>query len=354
MQGRLDRLDDVAAGKAPTEFFYGAVELARAGIEVGHFEIDPEKGRGLLSAGIDLVQRLELGPYKTDGRTICQAAALSESLAAYDLVVATASKIAFAIAFCALAGRPRTPLLAIQCGLLNEEHNPVRRACMRFLMPRMHSMLFGESELAPMQKEFDCDAISVNQFGVDTDFWSPGGREPENLVLSIGNDGRRDFDTLLAAAPRIAAPIEIVTSRKLPELLPANVTVRRGSWHQRAFTDLELRDLYRRARCVVVPLIQSLQPSGQSVALQAMACGVPVILTDTEGLWSREMMVDQKNVLLCRAGDPEDLAAKVRRILEEPATAKRLGQEGRRTVCDAGNIRHFAARIEAFCRATKP
>ena len=44
--------------------------------------------------------------------------------------------------------------------------------------------------------------LSVNQFGVDPQFWSPAG-EREDYVLAIGNDPRRDYQTLLAAAPEI-------------------------------------------------------------------------------------------------------------------------------------------------------
>ena len=50
MKGRLARLADAERGLAPTEFFYGAIELSRRGAEVRHFEIDPARpatiGRG--------------------------------------------------------------------------------------------------------------------------------------------------------------------------------------------------------------------------------------------------------------------------------------------------------------------
>ena len=39
------------------------------------------------------------------------------------------------------------------------------------------------------------------------------------------------------------------------------------------------------------------QPSGYSVTLQAMACGKPVILTKTRGLWAPEIFVNFKNCI---------------------------------------------------------
>ena len=34
-----------------------------------------------------------------------------------------------------------------------------------------------------------------------------------------------------------------------------------------------------------MPLVETLQPSGQSVALQSMSMGLPVLITKTEGFW---------------------------------------------------------------------
>ena len=354
-RGRLERLDAVTKGEAPTEFFYGALELARAGHQVGHFEIDPHVSWDFISAGLDLPRRFKVGPFKTDGQTIRQALAMCPELNRYDLIVATASQIAFALALGTLTGRLRRPILAIQCGLINHQHNWIRHSCMKALLQQMHSMLFGDSERQPMLDVFGLrhEQVSVNQFGVDTAFWQPGTAASSG-VLAVGNDGRRDYATLLAAAPAISAPVQIVTSRILPEQLPENVTHLRGSWHQPALSDAALRAMYQAAKCVVVPLQPSLQPSGQSVALQAMACGRPVVLTVTDGLWSREMMVDGKNVLLCRPNDPRDLAEKVNYLLTHPADAHRIGMAGRETACTQANIQNFAALIESFWLRRQP
>ena len=61
-------------------------------------------------------------------------------------------------------------------------------------------------------------------------------------------------------------------------------------------TDLELKKLYQKASVTIIPLLESLQPSGQSVALQSIACGTPVIITRTDGFWDKVNFKDEKNI----------------------------------------------------------
>jgi glycosyltransferase involved in cell wall biosynthesis len=62
---------------------------------------------------------------------------------------------------------------------------------------------------------------------------------------------------------------------------------------------------------------------------QALACGVPVITANTPA--ARELLVDDESALLVPPGDPEALAAAVRRLAEDPALARRLAEGGLRT-----------------------
>jgi glycosyltransferase involved in cell wall biosynthesis len=349
LPGRRARLAELSRGDAPSEFFYGAAELAAAGHTVEHFEFSRATSSPRLAAGLDLLRRAYLTPPKVFGHTFMNAWDLAPELAGFDCVVATVAHHGFALAACAAFGRMKTPLVTIQCGLLHQTFPPPRRAITRALLNRMHSVFFGEAEHVPAQAMLSPEPqrLSVSQFGVDAEFWSPGKSAREDFVLSIGNDTRRDFATLLAAAGEIAAPIRIVTRLPLPEPLPANVTVIRGSWHDRALSDSDIRDLYRRAACVVVPLHDSLQPSGQSVTLQAMACGAPVVLTQTKGLWNPGALREGKNVRLVRPGDAKDLAAAVRAILR--GNAPMLGAAGREYVLAEAAIAGFAHGIGAAC-----
>jgi glycosyltransferase involved in cell wall biosynthesis len=105
-----------------------------------------------------------------------------------------------------------------------------------------------------------------------------------------------------------------------------------GRWHDRTLSDAALRELYRQSSFVVVPLKESSQPQGQSVTLQAMACGKAVVLTRTAGLWSRSLMRHGVNCWLVPPGDCGALAAGIDRLANDAALCRRLGAAGRRTV----------------------
>jgi glycosyltransferase involved in cell wall biosynthesis len=216
----------------------------------------------------------------------------------------------------------------------------------------MHTQLFGPGELPGMLETYrvPADRIEVNLFGVDKDFWkpaTPAGRG--DYVLSVGNDALRDYATLLAVALDSARHFIIVTRRPLPEPLPPNVELLCGSWNDGLVDDNKLRALYNGAAAVVVPLKPGVQPSGQSVTLQAMACGRPVILSNIAGLWDREGLRHEENVLLVPPGDVVALQHAIERLFQDPALCLALGSAGRTYVLDRGDIRQFAARMGSAC-----
>jgi glycosyltransferase involved in cell wall biosynthesis len=351
MKGRAARLAEVERGEMPSEFFYGSIEMTRRGYEIAHFEIDPDAPANLSERLLGRIFPGPMRPVKTNPGILVQAYRLAAQLNRADCLVATGGNIAYALAALARFGIIRKPIVGIQCGVLHYHHGWLRRMVSRALLLKMHTLLFGDSELRPMREFFDLPAgvISVNHFGVDARFWQPNPATPRDIVLAIGNDSRRDFATLVAAAEFIPLPVHIVTSMPLPPVLPANVTHHRGSWHGAELSDVQIRELYQRAKVVVVPLRPNIQPSGQSVTLQAMACGCPVVLTETEGLWSREQMQDGQNVILVRPGDSEQLAARVCEVMADEALAARLNRAGRATVERSGNIEAFAAEVARCC-----
>lgn len=351
MKGRLARLPEVERGAAPTEFFYGAIEMARRGFEIQHFEIDPDRPATLGDRVMGRLWPRGARPVKMDPSVVTQVQGLAGQLNTADCLVATGGNIAYALAALSCLDVIRQPIIGIQCGVLHFKHGYLRREISAALLRRMHTLLFGEAELRPMRSFFQlpANAISVNLFGVDAQFWRPDPEAKRDIVLSIGNDGRRDFDTLVKAAAQIEAPVHIITKLPLPEPLPPNVVHHRGSWHGAELSDERLRELYQRARAVVVPLKESNQPSGQSVTLQAMACGAPVVLTETEGLWSREQMVEGRNVLFIPPSEPGRLAERVRELIADSQLCSRLEKAGRATVEQSGNIELFAERVARRC-----
>ena len=101
-----------------------------------------------------------------------------------------------------------------------------------------------------------------------------------------------------------------------------------------------LVNLYQQAAVVVVPSLY--EPFGM-VALEAMACGRPVVASSTGGL--AEVVEHDVTGYLVRPGDHLELAQRLAALLLDPARAARLGAAGRRRACDF-DWESIAARTE--------
>ena len=353
--GRLRRAEKVAQGIAPTDFFYGSEELRAKGHEIALFEIPEQPQRSLASRLIETIGNLGIFrarlPMKVTGKQLAQTREIAEAVSQFDVVVVAGTGTAFAMDIWRFLGRVKCPVVGIHCGFLNISYTPSRRWITSFLLNRTWTMLFGDGEYQPLIDLFGVnpERVYVNQCGTDTHFWTPGnGDGGGDYVLAVGNDGRRDYDVLMQAAARCQVPFMVVTTRTIKETIPPNVKIVAGHLWTEILTDVELRDLFRKAKCVVTPLVETKQPSGQSVCLQAMACGRPAILTRTEGLWSERIMRDDENVLLVPPYDPEALSTAIHRIFADARLEARLGQAGRESVCRELTMEHYAERLEEF------
>ena len=87
--------------------------------------------------------------------------------------------------------------------------------------------------------------------------------------------------------------------------MPKNVKLINGSWRKELISDNEIKNLYTTSWLSVIPLKESLQPSGQSVALQSMSMNVPVMISFTKGFWDEDLFEDEKNIYFIKNGVEE-------------------------------------------------
>lgn len=297
----------------PSDFFYGSRELpSLTGWSVDCLELDSDPVDPLTGL---IAGRLlgKLVPPRTSAAWIARTRRLLPKLEGYDVVVATATEISFGLALWKELGLFKKPLVGILCGAVNYPiGSEVRRIITARLLRRMQAVLFADPEEAEIRKRFKPEAHGIESgwFGVDESFWIlPSTDRNRSGVLAVGNDGRRDYATLVEAA-RLLPEINltVITRLDAPDNLPTNVYWRHGDWKENVLSDEGLRDLYQTASCVIVPLKESTQPSGQSVAMQAMMCGAPVAITKTSGWWGSNVIRDGKEVALVESGGAEELA----------------------------------------------
>ena len=82
------------------------------------------------------------------------------------------------------------------------------------------------------------------------------------------------------------------------------------------------------------------------VLVEAMACGLPVVATATIG--SKEIVVDGKNGFLTPIGDSAALAKKVLYLLNNPETARQMGENGQKMVKEKFNREKIVQKILNF------
>ena len=172
------------------------------------------------------------------------------------------------------------------------------------------------------------ERLAVCFVGAEERLFRPGWQPPETFhALFIGKlIPLHGLETILAAA-RLAPeiPFRIVGSGQLDALLldrPANV-----EWVE--WVDYErLPAEIQRAGCALGVFGTSAKAARviPNKAFQALACGTPLITADTPA--ARELLRDGDSALLVPPGNPEALAAAVRRLAGEPELAQSIGAGG--------------------------
>jgi glycosyltransferase involved in cell wall biosynthesis len=218
----------------------------------------------------------------------------------------------------------------------------VFRSALRFALGRLDLVLCrSRRHMTHLQDRYGFTKTVLGQEVADTDFFDPdrphppgGGAMPPEVpagpfILSGGLE-LRDYETLLEAVRGV--PVEVIIAADSPwsqfrfdhdAELPPNVRVSR-------FSRSQMRELYARARMVVVPVLPTTRTCGVSVVLEAFAMRKPVVVTRTGGL--DDYVTDGENVLEVQPRDPRDLREKIDRVLSDDDLARGLAARGHELV----------------------
>jgi glycosyltransferase involved in cell wall biosynthesis len=213
----------------------------------------------------------------------------------------------------------------------------------RLIVPPRSQRAFLEERLGVAPEQF-VDA----RWPVDTRFWRPMERPPGELIGSAGQE-MRDYGTLIEALRGLDVPCHIAAGTGgfgtsdagwwrdvAGRPLPPRVTIGAKSY-------VELRDLYARARFVVVPLVPSDSDNGITTILEAFAMGKAVICTDTAG--QSGVLEAGVNCLRVPPHDPGALRDAIRTLWDDPQRCRRMGAEGRRLVVERHGLDQWTAAL---------
>lgn len=193
-------------------------------------------------------------------------------------------------------------------GLTEDSNNPIQKSIKKLLIKmifKLHNriLFLSEREKEFASRNFDIYSNKMYYFPfiVDQNFWHQKNFDfkSKKYILFIGNDKNRDYLFLKSLANKLKNYnfIFISNNEKIKNFKLQNTTIIKGDWRQGYLTDKELLNYYSNAKLTIIPLLQSRQPSGQSVAMQSMSLGVPVLITKTDGFWDQSNFENQKNII---------------------------------------------------------
>lgn len=205
------------------------------------------------------------------------------------------------------------------------------------------------------RSEYDLAKISYSKFerkfhylpfSVDTNFWSLDKDidfSKKDKLLFIGNDGRRDFDKIIEIANKLTQYNFIFVTDKISnqDLKSDNVELIQGHWNLNILTDLQIKEIYSEAKISIIPLKNSLQPSGQSVAQQSMAMGVPVLISKTEGFWDFKNYKNDFNIVFEEDEEINSWVNRIKKLYNDNQKLEEISKNGLNLIKKTNNLKNF-------------
>ena len=229
-------------------------------------------------------------------------------------------------------------------------------------LPRIITVSESSKRDIAAQLGVDLDRMTVVPVGVDQTHFRPLpdiARVPGRIMTTASADvPMKGLVPLLEAVAKVrterAVELVVVGRPREGSIIPA--TIERlglegavefvgGVGHDR------IVELYAEAEAAVVP---SLYEGFSLPAIEAMACGVPLVAT-TGGALPEVVGRHDETALLVPPGDSGALAAAISRLLDDPALRTRIGAAGRARVFErytwaataAGTVAQYRAALQA-------
>tara|TARA_B100001029_G_C15060319_1_gene457870 strand:- start:157 stop:1248 length:1092 start_codon:yes stop_codon:yes gene_type:complete len=207
----------------------------------------------------------------------------------------------------------------------------------------------GEYKYAINKLPFWKNKFIFIPFSIDHDFWKFKEKNNDKKeILFIGNDGQRDYKFVIELAKHLSDfNFTFVTNNISNEDIQSdNVTLINGSWGNKEYSDKFIHQLYTSASATIIPIKESLQPSGQSVALQSMSSGTPVIITKTKGFWAPNDFNDNTNILFATNNELSEWENKIYSIINDKKFSKKIASNAENTIKNKYTLDIFDTKIE--------
>jgi hypothetical protein len=227
------------------------------------------------------------------------------------------------------------------------------------VIPRIDGIItLGEVQVKRINERWKTDAlVKFVPMQIDTDFYQPAPFSAGGPVLTVGDDGGRDFKTLASALDGL--DVRLIAKTRLP--IPLSVANPKIIQVKEHLDWLAWRRMFADARFVVVPVHDTVHASGVGALLESMAMGKAAIVSDSLGL--RDYIVPDETALVVPCGDVCAMRKAIIRLTQDDALCKHLGSAARTWVvsncsfkenarASASVLRNIVARKRPACQAT--
>jgi glycosyltransferase involved in cell wall biosynthesis len=221
-------------------------------------------------------------------------------------------------------GLLRRPLILWDFGAGTEWK--MRKLFQKWLFPNVDGVLcISESQRRVAEELGAKGKVVIVGYNIDTNFFSPAPVDEGEFILAVGRDVSRDYDTLLRAVHSYPIDLEIRTRN---DLRLHEGSLARVSVEDRWTTYEELRERYRRAKFVVLPLKSVAHPGGITSLAEAMSMGKALICSDSYGL--AEFLRPGENAIVVPVGDHEAMLSAIRLLDNDADLRRKLGAGARK------------------------
>jgi glycosyltransferase involved in cell wall biosynthesis len=201
-----------------------------------------------------------------------------------------------------------------------------------------------------IKRGFDSAKLKIFPRGLDTELFHPARREPafferfgacngEVRLLYVGRISReKDLDLLAAAYRRLrneGLPIQLFVVGHGPYFEAFAKSLPEAFFTGYLAGD-DLATAYASADVFVFP---STTDTFGNVILEAQACGLPVVVSDSGG--PKELVEDKANGLITKSHDVEDFTRAIRALVTDSALRERMGESARNSITDRSWPRAF-------------
>jgi glycosyltransferase involved in cell wall biosynthesis len=322
----------VRQNKVPTHRLWGAVELGQLGWRISVSPELPTWWRWMGTTGWRLWQTLWLLRRERNAAAIV---AIHEISALLLLLIRT-------------LGWRGAPLVVLDLGLLHPKNCAGYRHWIWgwFLRKADRVVSLVDANRSELTRVFGVKPgrTSFLPMSVDADF---SGRavvgSEEAFVLAVGTNDGKDFETLLEAMP-LGVPLIIVTDSYNARKVRAHSCFGGLVEVREAVPARDLRELYRRAALVVVPLADTPHGSGHTVLLETMAMGKVVVVSLARCM--KDYIGDGEAVVAVPVGDVDALREALEETLQHPERFLEMRERAAARVRSTFDIRRFGQGLD--------